>query len=233
MNEGAEPDGAVALRRPRVSSEVIRGDAREESDASLRKAGPELRPDRGRHRAPSLPFAWLATALALLAGCSSDRVVPYPSRWPPLPQTAVVDFSALNGRYREKGEWAEPSQASFTQLLFGFRSVWPKAQVVSLQATPSVMQIEIFDGPILLLSKSFTKANGDYSSEDGRLVIRTHGEVVGEGVSGKQTATLQFFPLGDSVVVREIATGSGFSMLAPSKWTSDGWARFTKINAGE
>ncbi|HRI15949.1 MAG TPA: hypothetical protein PLX89_23365, partial [Verrucomicrobiota bacterium] len=48
-----------ALRRPRAKGAAFRNDAMDKFDASPRKAGPELRPGRGRRNAPSLPFDWL------------------------------------------------------------------------------------------------------------------------------------------------------------------------------
>ncbi|HRI14735.1 MAG TPA: hypothetical protein PLX89_17200, partial [Verrucomicrobiota bacterium] len=58
INSSHEPDRAAALRRPRAKGAVFRNDVMEEFDASLRKAGPELRLGRGRRNAPSLPFEW-------------------------------------------------------------------------------------------------------------------------------------------------------------------------------
>ena len=56
VNRGDEPGRAAALRRPRAKGAAFRNDAMDEFDAALRKAGPELRPGRGRRSAPSLPF---------------------------------------------------------------------------------------------------------------------------------------------------------------------------------
>lgn len=173
--------------------------------------------------------ALVFTAAVLLAGCTSVHVVPYPERWPPL-VTAAGDCAAVSGRYRDKGEYAEPSQALFTLTLFGFRSDWSHATEVLLQADAQTLRVNVFNGPTVLFSRSFTQAAGDYSCATGAALIRTQGRVEGEGVSGNQTSTVQFFAAGDFVVVHVKAIGSGVSELfMPGKWTTDNWARFGKV----
>ena len=74
VNRGIGPGRAAALRRPRARGAALRNDAMEEFAASLRKAGPKLRPDRGRPRVPALPFEWFVESTGRQLAGTRQRV---------------------------------------------------------------------------------------------------------------------------------------------------------------
>ena len=172
-----------------------------------------------------------AGALMMVTACSSTQVAPYPARWPPLSTLSMLDCATVTGRYSDNGENAEPSLARFTLILFGFQSPWPDATEVSLQVDEDTIHVTIFGAQNVLLAKSFTAAAGDYTCDAGVVVLHTRTKAVGEGVSGDQTATLRLLPQQDGyLVVHAAAIIGGWQMVIPATWSTDSWARFSKVD---
>jgi hypothetical protein len=174
---------------------------------------------------------WRMLMAMCLTGCTvvDDQ---YPSAWDPLPQAAAASCARFAGSYADRGESSgTQAQPSLTRGLFGTHSAWKQVTRVDFSLPEEgVVTVTAWDGDKPLIAHRFTAAAGDFSCEDGRLVLRSTRWVVEDIIAGRQRITIVFGEAAPHLVahLKESTYGTIFAVV-PIAGTAAHWYRFPRI----
>jgi hypothetical protein len=171
----------------------------------------------------------------LMAMCLTGCTVvdhQYPAAWDALPPAAAGSCARFAGSYADRGESSgTQTEPSLARGLFGTHSAWKQVTRVDLSLPEEgVVTVTAWDGDEPLIEHKFTAAAGDFSCEEGRLVLRSKRWVVEDIVAGRQRITIEFSDAAPQLVahVKESTYGTIFAVV-PIAGTASRWYRFPRM----
>lgn len=166
-----------------------------------------------------------------LAGCTvADHQ--YPAAWDPLPSSAPNNCARFAGSYADRGESSgAQAEPSLTRGLFGTHSAWKQVKRVDFSLPQDgVLAVSAWDDGRPLIEHSFSVEAGDFSCDEGRLVVRSKRWVIEDIIAGRQRITIEFSEAAPQLVahVEESTYGTIFAVV-PIAGTAARWYRFARL----
>jgi hypothetical protein len=156
----------------------------------------------------------------------------YPANWDPLLPSASAGCEHFEGTYADRGQTRDRLSArSLTRELFGYRGDWKRATRVQLSfPSDGVLAVKVWGDDAELANRNLHAASGDFSCEDGRLIVRDKRWVAEDLVAGHEKTTIELHDAEGYLVaqVNELTLAVVF-IVVPLVADATHWYRFPKL----
>jgi hypothetical protein len=178
--------------------------------------------------------AWLALCIPVGIQACAIGNPQYPSSWETLEPPATADCKRFEGSYADRGQTRDGlTTRSLTREMFGYREDWKTATRVGFEfLTPDVLQATVWAGESKVSTRNLHAASGDFTCEQGRLIVRDKRWVAEDLVAGHENVTLELHADGDHLVVfvKEFTYAVAF-LVVPFIADATHWYRFARLAA--